>query len=269
MSMKFKRTTILMSRLGIVILIVGSALFLHYTRVTQPLENLIIKISQPLQIPFYSFSKKITKKAPRQTLSSADQKKLEDQVQNLIIENTHLRTLVAETDLLEEQVEFLRESSLRAVPAKVVSRTSEGFSQSIVINRGARHGIERDLPAIVNKGVLIGTVGEVADYTSEVILLTSNKSVIGAIIQNEQQSPGIIQGEYNLSLKMNFIPQFDSINIGDAVLTSGQDNKIPRGLVIGLIQNVISEQGQVFQQAIIEPFMQRAADISIVSVVIP
>ena len=54
---------------------------------------------------------------------------------------------------------------------------------------------------------------------------------------------------------LDLIPQDQEINIGDLVITSGLENNIPRGLLIGEVVEVISQVGQIFKQAkIIPPF---------------
>ena len=52
---------------------------------------------------------------------------------------------------------------------------------------------------------------------------------------------------------MNFIPQNETIEIGNTVVTSGFEDGIPRGLVIGTIETFEKEPYQPFQSAVIVP----------------
>ena len=52
---------------------------------------------------------------------------------------------------------------------------------------------------------------------------------------------------------MNFIPRNETVNIGDLITTSGLEDGVPRGLVIGKIAALENEAYKPFQQAIITP----------------
>jgi cell shape-determining protein MreC len=87
-------------------------------------------------------------------------------------------------------------------------------------------------------------------------------------VQNTTQSAGVVRGEHNLSLLMEFIPQVDTVTVGDTVVTNGADPFIPQGLVIGRVQEVFNEQGDLFQEASLTP-LYTSADVFIVSVFLP
>ncbi len=65
-------------------------------------------------------------------------------------------------------------------------------------------------------------------------------------------APGIIHGNNDNLLIVNFIPAWFKIQKGDEVITSGLDNIFIKGLKVGRVLSVTSEQG--YQNAIIEPY---------------
>ncbi|MBU0619941.1 rod shape-determining protein MreC, partial [Patescibacteria group bacterium] len=69
----------------------------------------------------------------------------------------------------------------------------------------------------------------------------------------EDVTMGIIEGEFGLTIKMDFIPQNKRINNEDIVITSGLEKNIPKGLVIGKITRINKNNNEVWQNAIIEP----------------
>jgi rod shape-determining protein MreC len=69
-------------------------------------------------------------------------------------------------------------------------------------------------------------------------------------------------------MKMSFIPQSAVIKPGDSVVTSGLEEAIPRGLVIGKVLEVKSESNAMWQTAVIEPLIS-PDDLIIVSVLLP
>ncbi len=264
------------SRSWIVIALLCVILFFHYTGIAAPLENLFTRIIQPGQEPIYSaIQSNISDTEREQHLQDLSKQELitlaseyEEQVENLISENTQLRSLVEDADLLQEQIHFLEERSYNAVQAKIVSRSSESLSQTLIINRGSAHGIKEGYPVIIEDGILVGTVQRVQDYSSQILLITSFDSHVGAQIQNEQQSQGIISGEHNLSLRIDYVPQFDVLLPQAVVTTSGVNNNIPSGLIIGQIQEVINDPGSLFQYAIVQPLFT-SPEVSLVSIILP
>ena len=60
---------------------------------------------------------------------------------------------------------------------------------------------------------------------------------------------GVIKGEYGLGLIFDMILQTDSIQSGDEIVTSGIGGQLPRGLLVGTVQNVHASDDHLFQQA--------------------
>lgn len=245
-------------------------IFLHYSTIAKPIENAAIFAIQPVQTRLYSWVQPYigqdTELSKKELIERNAQ--LEQQIQDLIVANAELKTLADDTNLLEEQIEFLKNKPFTALHARVTSRSTENLSQTIIINKGAQDGVHEGLPVVIKNGILVGTIQSVEDHSAEVLLITSFDSRISAAVQNEKESPGIVQGAYNLSLEMNYIPQLDPIHLGDSVFTSGSDPYIPHGLVIGQLETISNEPGSLFQKATLRPFFDHR-DVSIVSILLP
>lgn len=250
--------------------------FLHYTHILTPLENLLTRLIQPIQSRVYAATQPHTliaaTDASVEDLSKqeliTEYKTLEERTQQLLIENTRLRTVIEESELLKEQIAFLEEHQFRYVNARITSVSTENISPTVIINKGASEGAILGLPVVISNGVLIGIITDVQDYSSEVRLVTNVDSRVSALLQNQAQSPGIVKGEHNLSLVMDFVPQLDIVSVYDSVFTSGADPLIPQGLLIGQVQEVKKEPSSLFQQAILKPFFHQT-EISIVSFILP
>ena len=244
---------------------------LHYANVLKPIENLSLNILQPVERILYNFSKNILHPSNVEYIDINNDEstvKLKDQIQNLTIENAHLKTVLEESKILEKQISFLEDRSYKAVSARITSRSTENLSQTIFINRGSKHGIKNGYPVIIDNGIIIGVIHEVQDYSATILLLTSYNSLLNSSIQNDIQSIGVVKGSHNLSLLMNYIPQSDNIELKQVAITSGVDNNIPKGLLVGRIQKIINEPGSLFQQVFLQPFFN-INEMSIVSIIIP
>ncbi|MDF1884383.1 rod shape-determining protein MreC [Sulfurimonas sp. SAG-AH-194-C21] len=77
------------------------------------------------------------------------------------------------------------------------------------------------------------------------------KSAYAVYIGNNS-APGIVHGNNDNLLIVNFIPAWFNIKEGDEVITSGLDKMFIKGLKVGRVLSITSAQG--YQNAIIEPY---------------
>lgn len=259
------------------ILIVAVALIIgRAVGLTGFIEQTAIRLMQPVQVAVYRLTNQvIVPDEAFQDLSALEKtelialaEELRDENEQLTIRATQLQSVVDQSGLLQEQIDFLSDRSLQAVPARITSRSTEQLAQSVVINKGRADGIQEGQPVVVGNGILIGTINEVQATQSIVQLVTSTSSRISARVQNEQGSIGIATGSFNLTLQLEFVPELDQLETGQTVLTSGADEAIPEGLIIGTIEEVISQPGTLFQEAALQPFFT-VNEVSIVSVISP
>jgi rod shape-determining protein MreC len=242
----------------VVCLLLVSFIVLHRVGWTHPIEGFFLRVLSPVQASFVAWGQGIRKMtSPNVSLAQDPERiqELEDQVKNLVVENTRLRSLIDDIQLLEEQRQFLEEQFLQGVSARMISRGSDLVRQAVMINRGSRHGVKLGAAVIAEDGLLIGKVVDVFDATAQVLLLTDSSSAVAVQIQNEKQSPGIVIGEYGQALRMDLIPQNEAIEKGQRVTTSGIEPMIPKGLVVGVIRRVIDQESEVYQQAIVDPLL--------------
>jgi rod shape-determining protein MreC len=73
------------------------------------------------------------------------------------------------------------------------------------------------------------------------------------VVLNDDSSPGVVDGGYGISLRMQFIPRNENVHIGDQIVTSGLEDKIPKGLLLGTVAVVENEAYQPFQEAVLTP----------------
>ena len=245
------------ARLSIILLaVIILLIFLHYSTLLRPIENIVIRIFSPIQNKVYVLGVKVNNfynvtRFQRDLLEA--NLELEEKVEKLIIENAQLKTELTITQKLEEQQDFITESGMEAVSAKIIGKNLQSDFQTLIINKGSEDGILVGLPVIIQQGVIIGKVVEVNRNNSQLILINDSYSSLAATIQNQNQTKGVVVGDRGLSLKMELIPQDELIQVGDVVVTSGLETNIAAGLVIGQIEQIISEPNNFFQQAYLKP----------------
>ncbi|MBI4778946.1 rod shape-determining protein MreC [Candidatus Falkowbacteria bacterium] len=258
-------------------------IFLHYAKLLNPLESFLNQSLKPIFGGFYYLSGNINKtyleRAAEQDLA-AELKQAEEKINSLTAENIKLRFLEEENSTLRKHLNFLNKDNPRYLMANIISRGeltggNSEENQSVVIDKGSKDGLFPGLAVVSSRaygtsseGVIIGKIAGIKEHIAEVYLTTNKNSKIAASIFGENKTSGIVSGELGLTIKMNFIPQTENIKTGDIVATSGLEQNIPRGLIIGRVSEVNKENNEVWQTATIEPSVDLDI-LSIVSILLP
>jgi len=250
-------------------------LILHFTKVLNPIENLAISAASPLARFFYGSGSGIKhsyEENQKQKDIAANFESLETEVARLTVENAKFKELEQDNIKLRAQLNFLSANNYKNLLANVISQNlvfdiKEG-DQDIVIDRGSKDGVKEGLGVINENGVIIGKISEVRDNLSKVCLTTNRNCKFAATIQNQDRTMGITEGDLGLTIKMNYIPQSEKININDTVTTSGLGGNISRGLVIGKVSQINNRSNEIWQDINIEPLFDLNT-LTIVTVLIP
>ncbi len=253
--------------LGIIFFLV----FAHHTSISQPLERVFDFIFSPFQSALYtsaSTSDKETSSIFKTRQLSQENQQLKQKVIELEKKIVNLEFYIEENNLLLEQQKWLESKKFKHLPVKITVRAINNNPNLIQIDKGSSSGLEKGMAIIAEKGVMIGRIIELNPQNSIVRLLIDENSSISATIANNSQIIGLVEGVKNLSLNLNYILKNQNINPGDKIMTSGFNNNIPAGILIGEIDQVIEEENNIFKQAsIITP--ANFNYLRILSVIIP
>ncbi len=206
--------------------------------------------------------------------SFANQKTLVDQYNKCLGQNqdsdvadARLKDLEKENSEIRKQLNFFHRRNFTAVAADIVGQNSDSAEKMVIIDVGNEAGIKLGQPVVAGDGILVGTIAKIEKDIAMVRLINDNQSKIAATILNRDGSLGIVEGGYGLSVRMNFIPRNEIVLIGDKIITSGLEQAIPRGLLIGEVAVAENEAYQPFQQAVLTTAID-LAKLTIVSVLI-
>jgi rod shape-determining protein MreC len=168
--------------------------------------------------------------------------------EKLISENSRLRMELAQkTEGVVELGRLRKMMDLQATPigktivARVIGKDPSQGGQNITIDKGTRSGIRRDTTIITGDGV-VGRVISAANFFSVVQLITDSQSATGFIVRSSRRL-GILKGIGGPELEMEYIDDDNDIKQGDELITSGQDQIYPKGLVLGTVVLVGPKQG--------------------------
>lgn len=161
-----------------------------------------------------------------------------------------LQGKAAEADRLAVLLSFRQaHGNVPMVAARVIGGSPGAASLTIELDRGEHDGIRKNMGVITPDGV-VGKVIEAYPNTAQVLLLTDKESGVGAMLADSRiQSPVGGVGEPLISMK--YVPNDDTVNVGDRVITSGMDRIFPRDLPVGTIAEI--KPGNPFKQIRVKP----------------
>jgi len=122
---------------------------------------------------------------------------------------------------------------LTHVTGVVLADSGSPFRRSVLLNVGARDGIQDGWATMDGLG-LVGRISGVGQQTSRVILLSDSNSRIPVTIQPSGQR-AILAGDNSALPPLDFLESPEEIRPGDRVVTSGDGGVFPAGLLIGQV----------------------------------
>ena len=122
--------------------------------------------------------------------------------------------------------------------AHVIFRTVDRAFNYMIVDKGAKDGICRDMAVLSPSGVA-GVVTDVSSNFATVRPILHPESRISAVVIPANQNGTVIwEGDDPRVAYLEAIPQHSEINIGDSVFTNGYSNIFPKGLLIGTVKEV-------------------------------
>ena len=173
----------------------------------------------------------------------------------LIEENSQLKDEIAileeklnNATLTEEENKRLRDyisvkeahEDFELMEALIIGAEGNNYNTVIKINKGSDNGIEKNMPVIVEGG-LVGCVFEVGSNWANVRVICEATSSAGGYISRSGEI-GILEGDITYRddgvCKLTYLDIDADVQIGDMVYTSGLGSVYPGGLLVGKVSSV-------------------------------
>ncbi|MBI2723610.1 MAG: rod shape-determining protein MreC [Chloroflexi bacterium] len=215
-----------------------------------PVQNLTFNITSPLQATLNDATRPVADWVNNLT----DTGNLSSENERLRAENERLTNDLARAR--EDAAQVQNQKDLDAVRAQfpndtflaasVVARDSSNARSIAAIDRGRADGVTEGMIVVTEGRSLVGTVTKVTDDYAWVRLITDPKSAVSAMVQ-ESRAEGVVAGNYDGALNMEFVGQGAVVKQGDFVVTSGIGGGFPPGIVIGRVATVQKAEQDLFQ----------------------
>lgn len=146
---------------------------------------------------------------------------------------------LAELKRLRALVQFPVDVRWRPLAARVLAGRMgpNAVLESITLSRGYVNGARPGTPLVTDKG-LVGRVLRSSAHASTALLLTDPGSRV-AVFGQESRASGILKGHgMGVPLEVDFVQRDTPLKNGEVLVTSGLDNKFPKGLPVAKVYNV-------------------------------
>lgn len=198
-------------------------------------------------------------------LNTYDENKiLKERLNEYISVQTELREVKIENEELREIID--KKESLDAydpIHAIVISRNPDQWEEKVIIDKGTKHGVEKNMAVITARGLIGKVIGVTKSHATVELLSTENldfrvSAVIRSSESDDQSVFGLIEGfdRDRGELIMKRIDGEYEIEIGEKVISSGLGGIFPKGLPIGEVTEVSTDDYGLTNMVYIRPAAQ-------------
>ena len=139
--------------------------------------------------------------------------------------------------------------------ADIIARRIDAKFETLLLARGERDGVKLDSIVITRNG-LVGRVLEVTATTASVLMITDQKSGVGArVLRPESRALGICKGDNTNLLTLTYLDNDADIRVGDEIITSGMGGVFPSGIRIGVVKEVKIDPASAIKTAKLTPYV--------------
>jgi rod shape-determining protein MreC len=160
------------------------------------------------------------------------------------------RALARRTDALSRLLELKTRTRLETMAAEVIAGPATPDFRTITIGKGTAAGIRPDMGVLAPNGV-VGRVIVPSASASKVQLLIDRNAAAGALVERSR-SQGVVLGEGDSTMRLDFISSTADIKVGDTIVTSGVDGIYPKGFLIGKVEKV-ERSGASYKNIQVQP----------------
>jgi rod shape-determining protein MreC len=135
--------------------------------------------------------------------------------------------------------------------AQVVGHDVSPWFRSVLIDRGRAHDVLSGMPVVTDRG-LVGLVTATSSHAARAMLLLDRQSAVDGMVQRSR-ARGIVRGTGTGQLEFTFMVRGDDVQPGDLVITSGVGGAHPKGIRVGHVLEVHSDETQLLHTATLQP----------------
>ncbi len=164
---------------------------------------------------------------------------LRQQLGRLQLEQAALLEDARQGQRLQSLLAFKEHYIYSTVAAQVIGTSGTDQSRILYIDKGANDGLKPDMAVITPDGI-VGKLKDVFAHTAQVLMISDQTSGAGVLLQSTRLR-GVLRGNaLGQPQIINLLPD-ERVKPGEKVITSGGDQIFPRGLPVGVVDQVVPD----------------------------
>ena len=185
--------------------------------------------------------------------TQAENRRLAGEVERLWMDRIALQEEREAAARLRKLLGIRETLPIPSVAARVIGRDPTNWYRMAVLDKGEADGVAANRGVIAGDGV-VGRVIKTAPGASRVLLLSDRSSAVAVLVQRSRVS-GILEGQEDGRLILQYVPLEADVVPGDLILTSGLEGVFPKGLPVGRVIRVDRKGSPLFLQVQVVPFV--------------
>ena len=180
-----------------------------------------------------------------------ENRQLQEEVSRLKRENSDLRESAQGFERLRNLLLLKERFPATMITAEVLTYSPSAWLRTIVINKGERDGVKKDMPVVTWEGV-VGRILRTSPHVAVVLLVIDRNSAVDGVVQRTR-TQGIVEGGGGARCYVRYVPRAEDVQVGDTIITSGMEGIFPKGLALGEVARVVKKDYGLFQEIEITP----------------
>ncbi len=204
-----------------------------------------------------SFAETVKRPFRMIALREKENVELKKKITELELEREKYHEALLENKRLKELLSLREDKKNYVASAKVIARGVDNWTHTILIDKGAKDGVGKDMTAITPRG-LAGKITSVSDSYAYILLL-NDINISSAVRLQGTRVEGVLSGTGSRRCIMKYVPFEEEVKVGDIVITSGLDMLFPAGIPVGYVTKADKQAGTGnFQYIEVQPFQDSA-----------
>ncbi len=186
-----------------------------------------------------------------------ENQKLKQQVNDLMVENTLLQQDKTELVRLQELYKLDKQyDSYHKVGANIISRDTNNWYSSFVIDKGEKDGLKVDMNVIADGG-LVGRITSIGPNWAKVTsIIDDNSNVSGKTLSTSDTL--MVSGDLETMKSGNIrfsqlVDSNNAVGAGDKIVTSHISDKYLPNILIGYIYSIQDDSNNLTKSGLVSP----------------
>lgn len=182
-----------------------------------------------------------------------DNRRLQEEVQSLRIQNARYREMLATQQRLQDLLQFKETTDWPMMAAQVIGRDPTGWFKSVILDKGARSGLAINMPVVSAEGVVGRVVSVSANYAKVLLIIDQNSAV--DCLNQVTRDQGVLRGASTKVCELDYVLKTSRMARGEMIITSGMGRVFPKGLPVGRVIGVSDRPGVLFKDVQVRPMV--------------